>query len=50
MLVASYDPDYEKFELGKLSAMREIALTQEMRYQHYYMGESVILRRPVLSD
>ncbi|KAM5454371.1 Arginyl-tRNA--protein transferase 1 [Microsporum audouinii] len=32
-----YDPDYEKFELGKLSAMREIALTQEMRYQHYYM-------------
>ncbi|KAM5439406.1 Arginyl-tRNA--protein transferase 1 [Microsporum ferrugineum] len=33
-----YDPDYEKFELGKLSAMREIALTQEMRYQHYYMG------------
>lgn len=34
----SYDPEYEKFELGKLSAMREIALTQEMHFQHYYMG------------
>ncbi|EFE40693.1 hypothetical protein TRV_04587, partial [Trichophyton verrucosum HKI 0517] len=34
----SYDPEYEKFELGKISAMREIALTQEMHFQHYYMG------------
>ncbi|EFQ99259.1 arginyl-tRNA-protein transferase 1 [Nannizzia gypsea CBS 118893] len=33
-----YDPEYEKFEFGKLSAMREIALTQEMHLQHYYMG------------
>ncbi|DAA78713.1 TPA_exp: Uncharacterized protein A8136_2498 [Trichophyton benhamiae CBS 112371] len=33
-----YDPEYEKFELGKISAMREIALTQEMHFQHYYMG------------
>ncbi|KAL4933426.1 arginyltransferase [Aspergillus undulatus] len=33
-----YDPDYEQWELGKLSAMREIALAIEEGYQHYYMG------------
>ncbi|PGH23533.1 hypothetical protein AJ80_02487 [Polytolypa hystricis UAMH7299] len=33
-----YDPDYEQWEFGKLSAMREIAMTLEGGYQHYYMG------------
>ncbi|KAK2873704.1 hypothetical protein FQN49_002143 [Arthroderma sp. PD_2] len=33
-----YDPDYEKFELGKLSAMREISLADELGYEYYYMG------------
>ncbi|KAF7128588.1 hypothetical protein CNMCM5793_003376 [Aspergillus hiratsukae] len=33
-----YDPDYEHWEFGKLSAMREIALALEGSYQYYYMG------------
>ncbi|PYH99587.1 arginine-tRNA-protein transferase [Aspergillus ellipticus CBS 707.79] len=33
-----YDPDYEQWEFGKLSAMREIALAIEAEYQYYYMG------------
>lgn len=33
-----YDPDYEQWEFGKLSAMREIALTIEGKYDYYYMG------------
>ncbi|KAA8644182.1 arginyltransferase [Aspergillus tanneri] len=33
-----YDPDYEQWEFGKLSALREIALTSEGGYQYYYMG------------
>ncbi|KAL3474963.1 arginine-tRNA-protein transferase [Aspergillus californicus] len=33
-----YDPDYEHWEIGKLSAMREIALATEEGYQYYYMG------------
>ncbi|KAL2825153.1 arginine-tRNA-protein transferase [Aspergillus cavernicola] len=33
-----YDPDYEHWEFGKLSAMREIALAVEDGYQYYYMG------------
>jgi arginine-tRNA-protein transferase len=33
-----YDPDYEQWEFGKLSAMREIALALEGSYQYYYMG------------
>ncbi|EAW14156.1 arginyltransferase [Aspergillus clavatus NRRL 1] len=33
-----YDPDYEQWEFGKLSAMREIALALEGLYQYYYMG------------
>ncbi len=34
----SYDPDYEHWEFGKLSAMREIALAIEEGYGYYYMG------------
>lgn len=34
----SYDPEYEAWEFGKLSALREIALTIEGGYQYYYMG------------
>lgn len=34
----SYDPKWEDCELGKLSALREIALTREGHYQYYYMG------------
>ncbi|KAE8147746.1 Arginyl-tRNA-protein transferase [Aspergillus avenaceus] len=33
-----YDPEYEQWEFGKLSALREIALTIEGNYRHYYMG------------
>ncbi|KAL4879139.1 arginine-tRNA-protein transferase [Aspergillus karnatakaensis] len=33
-----YDPDYEHWELGKLSAMREISLAIEDGYRYYYMG------------
>ncbi|KAL4893196.1 arginine-tRNA-protein transferase [Aspergillus ambiguus] len=33
-----YDPEYEAWEFGKLSAMREIALALEGQYQYYYMG------------
>ncbi|KAG2413432.1 hypothetical protein HFD88_002621 [Aspergillus terreus] len=33
-----YDPAYEEWEFGKLSAMREIALAIEGDYQYYYMG------------
>lgn len=33
-----YNPDLEQHELGKLTALREIALATEGHYQHYYMG------------
>lgn len=33
-----YDPSYEKWEFGKLSALREVALALEDSYQYYYMG------------
>ncbi|KAL4870114.1 hypothetical protein BDV12DRAFT_184716 [Aspergillus spectabilis] len=33
-----YDPDYEHWEFGKLSAMREIAFAIEGGYHYYYMG------------
>ncbi|KAL2872797.1 arginyltransferase [Aspergillus lucknowensis] len=33
-----YDPDYEHWEFGKLSAMREIATAIEEGYKYYYMG------------
>ncbi|KAJ5495996.1 hypothetical protein N7539_001112 [Penicillium diatomitis] len=33
-----YDPDFEQWEFGKLSAMREIAFAQENNYAYYYMG------------
>jgi arginyl-tRNA--protein-N-Asp/Glu arginylyltransferase len=35
----SYDPDYEQWEFGKLSALREIAFAQENGYPYYYMGQ-----------
>jgi hypothetical protein len=35
----SYDPDFEEWQLGKLSALREIALAFEGRYKWYYMGQ-----------
>jgi arginine-tRNA-protein transferase len=34
----SYDPEYEVWELGKLSALREIALAVEGQHRYYYMG------------
>lgn len=37
---ASYDPDYDAWEFGKLSALREVALTTENNYRYYYMGMS----------
>ncbi|KAJ5755551.1 arginine-tRNA-protein transferase [Penicillium manginii] len=33
-----YDPEYEQWEFGKLSALREIAFAQENVYPYYYMG------------
>jgi arginine-tRNA-protein transferase len=33
-----YDPDYEQWQFGKLSAMREIAFCIENGYPYYYMG------------
>ncbi|KAI1974034.1 Arginyl-tRNA--protein transferase 1 [Ophidiomyces ophidiicola] len=33
-----YDPDYEQWEFGKLSAMRELAMAIEEGYKYYYMG------------
>lgn len=33
-----YAPEYEKWSLGKLSALREIALAAEGGYGYYYMG------------
>ncbi|KAJ5955794.1 hypothetical protein N7501_010073 [Penicillium viridicatum] len=33
-----YDPAYEQWEIGKLTAMREIAFAIENQYQYYYMG------------
>ncbi|KAJ5220974.1 arginine-tRNA-protein transferase [Penicillium citrinum] len=33
-----YDPEYEEWEFGKLSALREIAFAQENGYPYYYMG------------
>ncbi|KAJ5317080.1 hypothetical protein N7508_001588 [Penicillium antarcticum] len=33
-----YDPAYEQWEFGKLSAMREIAFSLENDYRYYYMG------------
>ena len=35
----SYDPDFEDWQLGKLSALREIALALEVKYRYYYMGK-----------
>ncbi|KAJ6008437.1 arginine-tRNA-protein transferase [Penicillium herquei] len=33
-----YDPEYEQWEFGKLSALREIAFSIENKYPYYYMG------------
>lgn len=33
-----YDPDYQEWDWGKISALHEIALTIEKAYEYYYMG------------
>ncbi|EXJ82632.1 arginine-tRNA-protein transferase [Capronia epimyces CBS 606.96] len=33
-----YDPEYQDWDLGKISALREIALALEGHYEYYYMG------------
>ncbi|OAL23227.1 hypothetical protein AYO22_06277 [Fonsecaea multimorphosa] len=33
-----YDPEYEPWDLGKMSALREILLAKEAGYEYYYMG------------
>ncbi|KAJ5256579.1 arginine-tRNA-protein transferase [Penicillium angulare] len=33
-----YDPEYEQWEFGKLTALREIAFAIENQYSSYYMG------------
>jgi arginine-tRNA-protein transferase len=35
-----YDPDFGQWGFGKLSALREIAMTIEDGYQYYYMGKA----------
>lgn len=32
-----YDPDFEEYQFGKLSALREIALATEGHYRYYYV-------------
>ena len=36
----SYDPEYQHWDFGKLSALREAAMALEMGYDYYYMGTS----------
>lgn len=38
LTLSSYDPEYEQWEFGKLSALREIAFSIEHQYPYYYMG------------
>jgi arginine-tRNA-protein transferase len=33
-----YDPDYTHLNLGKFSALKEIALTRELGHKYYYLG------------
>ncbi|KAK5043310.1 Arginyl-tRNA--protein transferase 1 [Exophiala sideris] len=33
-----YDPEYQQWDFGKMSALREIALALEANYEYYYMG------------
>ena len=33
-----YDPDYQEWDWGKISALHEIALALEKGYEYYYMG------------
>lgn len=33
-----YDPDWQEWDWGKISALREIALVMEGGYEYYYMG------------
>ncbi|KIW26049.1 uncharacterized protein PV07_09178 [Cladophialophora immunda] len=33
-----YDPEYEPWDFGKMSALREILLATEVGYEYYYMG------------
>lgn len=39
LISGSYDPEYEQWQFGKLSAMREIAFCIENDYPYYYMGK-----------
>lgn len=34
----SYDPEYHHWDFGKMSALREICLAMEGKYEYYYMG------------
>lgn len=48
----SYDPEYEAFEFGKISALREIALALETPHQYYFMGKPLfsLTRRKQKAD
>ena len=37
---SSYDPEYQHWDFGKISALRETALALEAGYDYYYMGSS----------
>lgn len=43
----SYDPEYEGWELGKISALFEIALALNEDYKYYYMGTPDVMRVPI---
>jgi hypothetical protein len=47
LITSSYDPEFGDWELGKLSALREIALAIESDYQYYYMGMCQRFVRPL---
>lgn len=34
----SYDPDFQEWDFGKMSALQEISLAVEGQYDWYYMG------------
>jgi Arginine-tRNA-protein transferase, C terminus len=43
----SYDPEYQHWDFGKISALHEAQLALEAGYEFYYMGRSCRIRRPV---
>lgn len=47
MRLRSYDPEFEDWELGKISALFEIALALNENYKYYYMGTLAVMCVPI---